>query len=201
MPPFASALPWLRPCCWRKGRAQELGGSIQPLAMDGCCLSSREGSRLPAGNTPVSGWRAGLIWHLQVVMDTHCSWCGRPVSPQHCCCHIAAPLSLGMSPGATSIRWTCGCPRWLPQHMVQGVTLSRSGVLVLRAHKPGHLEKVFARIQTGKASSRTSHHPSVPLGAHVCDQSLRTRLGHHTAHSRAPSICKESGRGSGFRVF
>lgn len=57
--PLPAALPWLCLCCQRKGRAQELGGSIQAVAMDGCCSPSREGSRLPAGNTLVSAWREG----------------------------------------------------------------------------------------------------------------------------------------------
>lgn len=57
--PSPAALPWLCLCRRRKGRAEELGGSIQPVAVDGCCSFTREGSQLPAGNTRVSGWREG----------------------------------------------------------------------------------------------------------------------------------------------
>lgn len=156
--PLPAALPWLCLCCRRKGRAQELGGSILPVAMAGCCSSTREGSRLPAGNTLVSGWREGAdLASAGASAELPGTWrCTHPARGVGTLCHpdtAAATLSLWMSPGATSIRWTCGCPLWLPQHMVQGVALPRSGILVFHAHKPGHLGKVFARTQSGKTSS------------------------------------------------
>lgn len=63
-----------------------------------------------------------------------------------------------------------------------GVALSRLGILVFRAHKPGHLGKMFARTQTGKISSQASHHPSVPL---------RARLQPELAYEPGPSHCPQ----------
>lgn len=177
--PLPAALPWLCLCCQRKGRAQELAGSILPVAMDGCCPCTWEGSRCLLETLWCLGGGKVLIWHLQVqalrrlargrALTPFVVWVPR-VTPT-----LLLPLrspsvtpSLWISPGATSMGWTCGCPFWLPQHAVQGVALTRSGILVFHAHKPGHLGKVFARTQSGKTSSWASHQPSVPLSAHVC---------------------------------
>lgn len=171
VPPFTCC--WCCPCRRRKGRVQELGGSIQPVAVDGCCSSSRVGSQLPAGNGLVSGWREGadlalqvqalrflargsahalvMVWVLRVTLTLLLPHHSPPVA-----------LSLWMSPGATSMSWTCGCPRWLPQHMVQGSPCPDQGFWCFL---PTSLGKVFARTQTGKTSSQASHHPSVPLRA------------------------------------
>lgn len=178
-------------------------GAARPAGRDhGCLLETL--SCLGGGKV--------LIWHLQVRAPRRLArgsahtpfvvWVPC-VTPTLLLPHRSPSVaqSVWMSPGATSIRWTCGCPRWLPRHMVQGVALSRLEILVFCSHKPGHLGKVFARTQTGKTSSWASHHLSVPLGTHVCDQSLHMRLGHHAAHSRAPGVHKESGQGSDFRVF
>lgn len=206
--PLPAALPWLCLCCQRKGRAQELGGSIQAVAMDGCCSPSREGSRLPAGNTLVSAWREGAdLASAGVSTEAPGTWqCTHAVRGVGTVCHpnTAAATSQPLShPECLDV------PRghqhkmdvWLPNTWYRESPCPGWGFWCFVPTSLVTLGRYLPGPKLEKHHLGASHHLSVLLGACVCDQSLHMRLGHHTAHSWAPGVCKESGQGSGFRVF
>lgn len=162
--------------------------------MDGCCSSTREGSQLPAGNSLVSGWREGAdLASAGASTEVPGTWrCTHTLFVVWVPCVTLTLLLPHLSPPGHPE--SLDVPRghqheldmWLPTLASPthgtGVALSRLGILVFHAHKPGHLGKVFARTQTGKTSSQASHNPSVPL---------RACLQPELAYEAGPSHCPQ----------
>lgn len=180
-------------CLWLR-----MGAAHAPGRDHGCVLETRfltsqwrEGANLASvqvmGISPsCERWGAGA-WHVAV--HARRSWRGCCVSPlPPVLPHRGPSVALGLwkASGATRIRWPRGCPSWLLHCVMPGVALSRSRISVLSAHEPSHLRKAFAKSPAGKASSRASHPPSIPLGARVRDQSLRQ-------YEAEPSCCPRPG--------
>lgn len=84
--------------CWKQSRSGWMEGADLALQVQALrCLARGSAHTLV------------VVWVLRVTLTLLLQYCSPPVA-----------LSLWVSPGATSMRWTCGCLCWLPQHMVQG---------------------------------------------------------------------------------